>query len=445
DNSSSDDQATIKREVDCREWNDSKEDDSIVIDYTLTSRYPEKKVFNYQQYERSLLLKAAEKMVNGGDLEKYFSRFGVVERVNLKYDPETGISRCFAFISFAEEEAVEEVLRQPMHIVNGRWAEPRRAKSRPVFKKLFVGGLDSSLNTDDIRDYFSRFGKVAQVDIPVDRMSQQRRQFCFVIFQNEEAAEEAATWPRQMVKNRLLDVRRTVPSNVLAQQKRMAQAAGLDLNKYDCNYKLGKMNATARMVTASAAMAAAALATPIAPQFAPNNLPVAATSFQSQAAVAAATAGPSCPQMSVTPSGALVPLADHISQASMAALGVAQQPNAYPAAVAFSSNVYSASNASPLAPTYYPTSTRHSYAFPYLHTASSYAPAAVYQAATPQCLNQQQSYSSPPAYGYPMGAIDYSRYYSQYYSNYISQAQPPPPPPPPPPVETANQTISSSS
>ena len=95
-----------------------------------------------------------------GDLEKYFSRFGVVERVNLKYDPETGISRCFAFISFAEEEAVEEVLRQPMHIVNGRWAEPRRAKSRPVFKKLFVGGLDSSLNTDDIRDYFSRFGKV---------------------------------------------------------------------------------------------------------------------------------------------------------------------------------------------------------------------------------------------------------------------------------------------
>lgn len=96
-----------------------------------------------------------------GDLEKYFSRFGIVDGVNLKYDSETGISRGFAFISFAEEESAEGVLKQPVHIIHGRWIEPRRAKSRPVYKKIFVGGIDGSLSLDDIRDYFSRFGKVS--------------------------------------------------------------------------------------------------------------------------------------------------------------------------------------------------------------------------------------------------------------------------------------------
>lgn len=81
--------------------------------------------------------------------------------VNLKYDTVTGISRGFAFISFAEEKSVEEVLRKPLHTIHGRYIEARRAKSRPVFKKIFVGGIDTSLTEEDIRDYFSRFGKVS--------------------------------------------------------------------------------------------------------------------------------------------------------------------------------------------------------------------------------------------------------------------------------------------
>lgn len=95
-----------------------------------------------------------------GDLEKYFSRFGIVDGVDLKYDA-SGISRGFAFISFAEEESAEKVLKQPVHIIHNRWVEPKRAKTRPVFKKLFVGGIDCSLSSEDIRDYFSRFGKVS--------------------------------------------------------------------------------------------------------------------------------------------------------------------------------------------------------------------------------------------------------------------------------------------
>lgn len=227
-------------------------------------------------------------------------------------------------------------------------------------------------------------------------------------------------WPRQMVKGRLLDVRRTVPRNVLAQQKRVAQAAGLDLNEYDCNYKLGKMNATARMVTASAAMAAAALATPIA-------------HFVSPAAG---------PQMSVTPTGALIPLADHISHASMAALGVANQPHAYPAAATFSTNLYASQNANSM-PTY--ATLPHSYnAFPYMNTFVPYHTPMYHQNSFPIQMSPQQSFHVSPYhtgsnehmayFGYSGAFPDYSNYYSQQYchsnvqSNVQQQLQPPPPP-----------------
>lgn len=56
----------IKRENSCSESNES-DVDLVCIDYTRTSRYPEKKkrVFSYPEYERSLLLEAASKMLNG--------------------------------------------------------------------------------------------------------------------------------------------------------------------------------------------------------------------------------------------------------------------------------------------------------------------------------------------------------------------------------------------
>ena len=42
-------------------------------------------------------------------LKAYFERFGEVENINLKLDPVTGRSRCFAFIVFKEPSSVDKV------------------------------------------------------------------------------------------------------------------------------------------------------------------------------------------------------------------------------------------------------------------------------------------------------------------------------------------------
>lgn len=54
------------------------------------------------------------------DFKKYFERFGKVLSAEVMFNRETQKSRGFGFIVFDNEEAVERVLRQPTHIIDGK-------------------------------------------------------------------------------------------------------------------------------------------------------------------------------------------------------------------------------------------------------------------------------------------------------------------------------------
>ncbi len=49
------------------------------------------------------------------------------------------------------------------HVIHGKTVDPKRAKSRPICKKIFVGGVDASMTEDDIKKYFQRFGTVSEL------------------------------------------------------------------------------------------------------------------------------------------------------------------------------------------------------------------------------------------------------------------------------------------
>lgn len=58
-----------------------------------------------------------------------------------------------------------QVIAQQHHTLHGKTIDPKKAKARggrePV-KKVFVGGLDPDTPEDEIRDHFSKFGKVRE-------------------------------------------------------------------------------------------------------------------------------------------------------------------------------------------------------------------------------------------------------------------------------------------
>lgn len=145
------------------------------------------------------------------DLKEYFGKYGEITDVNIKTDPNTGKSRGFGFVTFSTQDAVENVLKAGPHSVKGKQIDPKRAKARPGIKKIFVGGLEADFPEADIRTYFEKYGKIENIELPFDKVKNQRRQFCFITFEAEEAVEEVCKLPKQKIGNKECDIKKATP------------------------------------------------------------------------------------------------------------------------------------------------------------------------------------------------------------------------------------------
>lgn len=145
-------------------------------------------------------------------LKEYFDKFGEIESVNLKLDPVTGRSRCFAFLVFKEKESVEKVLGGGGdHAINSKKVDVKRAKAKPG--KIFVGGLVPELEDEQIKTYFAQFGNVTDCEMPFDKTKNQRKNFCFVTFEREETMKELLKSPKQKIGEVEVDVKRATPKS----------------------------------------------------------------------------------------------------------------------------------------------------------------------------------------------------------------------------------------
>jgi RNA-binding protein Musashi len=68
-------------------------------------------------------------------MRNYFQQFGTVTDAFVMYDPRTQSPRGFGFIVYDSENAVDFVVQNPFHQLNGKMVEVKRA-----FRKVFSGG-----------------------------------------------------------------------------------------------------------------------------------------------------------------------------------------------------------------------------------------------------------------------------------------------------------------
>ncbi|XP_023027976.2 RNA-binding protein squid-like [Leptinotarsa decemlineata] len=140
------------------------------------------------------------------ELREHFGQYGEIENIKITTDPVTGRSRGFAFIVFKSVEALSKVEVAGDHIINGKKVDPKKAKGRQG--KIFVGGLTADLTDDDIKSHFAQFGTIADTQMPFDKVKNQRKGFCFIIFESEQVVRDLIKNPKQTIKGKEVDVKR---------------------------------------------------------------------------------------------------------------------------------------------------------------------------------------------------------------------------------------------
>ena len=148
--------------------------------------------------------------VTNEDLQTHFSQYGEVVSSQVKFDRMTGRSRGFAFVEFANGESCKLALAAREQTIKNKAVEVKPAKSREN-KKVFVGGLPSDFSEAELRTHFEQFGRVEDIEWPFDKVTKARRNFAFIVFEEEESADKAAAQMKQTFGTRDCDVKKAVP------------------------------------------------------------------------------------------------------------------------------------------------------------------------------------------------------------------------------------------
>ncbi|XP_060209660.1 heterogeneous nuclear ribonucleoprotein 1-like [Lycium barbarum] len=189
-------------------------------------------------------------------LKEYFSSYGeVVEAVIMK-DRTTGRARGFGFVVFADPAAAERVVKEK-HNIDGRMVEAKRAVPRddqsttsrssnsihgspspgpgPArTRKIFVGGLASTVTEADFKSYFEQFGTITDAVVMYDHNTQRPRGFGFITYDSEDAVDRVLLKSFHELNDKMVEVKRAVPKELSPGPSQSP------LGRY--NYGLNRMN-----------------------------------------------------------------------------------------------------------------------------------------------------------------------------------------------------------
>ncbi|XP_077211164.1 heterogeneous nuclear ribonucleoprotein 1-like [Tasmannia lanceolata] len=169
---------------------------------------------------------------NEDRLKEYFMTYGeVVEAVIMK-DRNTGRARGFGFVIFANPAVAERVVMEK-HIIDGRTVEAKKAVPRDDqhiqsknisnvhgspglarTKKIFVGGLASTVTESDFKKYFDQFGTITDVVVMYDHNTQRPRGFGFITYDSEDAVEKVLLKTFHELNGKMVEVKRAVPKEL---------------------------------------------------------------------------------------------------------------------------------------------------------------------------------------------------------------------------------------
>ncbi|CAI9763180.1 unnamed protein product [Fraxinus pennsylvanica] len=126
----------------------------------------------------------------------YFGKYGEITDSVIMKDRKTGQPRGFGFVTYADPSVVDKVIEET-HIINGKQVEIKRTIPRGAIgskdfktKKIFVGGIPTTVAEDEFKDFFSKFGELKEQQIMRDHSSGRSRGFGFITFETEQSVDD---------------------------------------------------------------------------------------------------------------------------------------------------------------------------------------------------------------------------------------------------------------
>lgn len=151
-------------------------------------------------------------------LKAHFEKFGKVADCVIMIDPLTRRPRGFGFVTFSDPSCVSEVMKTQDHIIDTKKVDPKPATLKnetpgpaSVIKKVFVGGIEANTTKEMMKEYFSQFGTVTDVDLKYDKTTQRMRGFGFVGFESEEAVEQVCQTHFHQINGKTVEVKKAEP------------------------------------------------------------------------------------------------------------------------------------------------------------------------------------------------------------------------------------------
>lgn len=203
--------------------------------------------------------------------KNFFSKWGDVTDAVIMPDRFTGRSRGFGFITFSDAESAKRVLKEREITLDGRILKPtialprdrhggphattrggsdrKREGDEPTprdgpppepldgtgsptdVEKLYIGGVPYSTSDEGFREFFEKFGELADCILMRDRSSGRSRGFGFITFIDRPSMERALASTGELLDGRNLDIKLAVPQGemgIIEREKQRARMTGIE-------------------------------------------------------------------------------------------------------------------------------------------------------------------------------------------------------------------------
>lgn len=65
-----------------------------------------------------------------------------------------------------------------------------------------MGGLPSDVTNDEIKEFFGKWGVIVNLEVPFDKMKNQRKGYCFITYESSDKVQDLFKTAKQTIKGK---------------------------------------------------------------------------------------------------------------------------------------------------------------------------------------------------------------------------------------------------